>query len=59
MHYLEAWAAEDLNRNWNSSEIKTSTKKYIVYIVLVLISRHCCFISSPLFAVGISLPFFE
>ena len=26
--------------------------------VLVLISRHCCFISFPLFAVGISLPFF-
>ena len=28
------------------------------YIVLVLISLHNCFISFPLFAVGISLPFF-
>ena len=27
------------------------------YILLVLISRQCCFTSLPLFAVGISLPF--
>ena len=36
---------------YKSSEIKTST-------ILYLFQFHCCSISFPLFAVGISLPFF-